>query len=495
MWTLLIRVPNQEPQEYIVQTGCNTIGRKADNEITIPDPSASRRHADINYDAVRDVVTLTDLGSTNGTFVNRERIDRTIKLQNNDIIRIGGTTIDVTLRVTGKREQDASGAHKFTRELVLESLDHHAVLMYEVARQLNTVMDIDTALREVSTLMKQAMGADRCDVILADRFDQLKQLQFPTTIAEDAIKQRSAVVVRDLESSQYGKTSGSALLMQVKSALCVPVMAGNDVTALIYMYKTGGNVRPFSQKDLQLAVAISHQAALTIQRMQLLEQVRKEQQARLLFQRFVSPTEAEYMVQNYLKDGYLPGLMEQEVTIMFADIANSTTLAEKMGAQEFGDLLNRYYWDVTGTIFANGGLVKYLGDGIMAVFGMTGKEKFGIDRDQDLTRAVQCALAILNHIDVTDYGEKLQIGIGMNTGKAMIGYVGTQERVEVTAVGDVANVAFRLQDLARPNRLLVGSDTALGVAGKVPLSDLGFQDLRGRTAPIRIYEVLRNTIA
>jgi adenylate cyclase len=342
--------------------------------------------------------------------------------------------------------------------------------------------------------MKQALGADRCEVILADRFNQLEELQFPRTIAEDVIMQRSAVVVRDLESSQYGKTSGSSLLLRVKSALCVPVMAGNDVTALIYMYKIGGNIRPFSQKDMQLAVAISHQASLTIQRMHLIEQVRNEQQARVLFQRFVSPTEAEYMVQNYIKDGYLPGLMEQEVTIMFADIANSTTLAERIGAQKFGDLLNRFYWDVTGTVFANGGLVKYLGDGIMAVFGMTGKAKDQIDRDQDLTRAVQSALAILNHIEVTDYGEKIQIGIGMNTGKAMIGYVGTQERIEVTAVGDVANIAFRLQNLARPNRLLIGPETALGVAGKLPLSDIGLQELRGRNQPIRVYEVLRNKI-
>ena len=266
------------------------------------------------------------------------------------------------------------------------------------------------------------------------------------------------------------------------------------MTALIYMYKIGGNIRPFSQKDMQLAVAISHQASLTIQRMHLMEQVRNEQQARVLFQRFVSPTEAEYMIQNYIKDGYLPGLMEQEVTIMFADIANSTTLAERIGAQKFGDLLNRYYWDVTGTVFANGGLVKYLGDGIMAVFGMTGKAKDQIDRDQDLTRAVQSALAILNHIEVTDYGEKIQIGIGMNTGKAMIGYVGTQERIEVTAVGDVANIAFRLQNLARPNRLLIGPETALGVAGKLPLSDIGLQELRGRNQPIRVYEVLRNKI-
>jgi adenylate cyclase len=494
MWSLLIRVPQKEPQEYIIQLGQNTIGRKGDNEISIADPSASRRHAVVNFDASKKIITLTDLGSTNGTYINRERIEETRQLHNNDTIRIGGTTIDVSQIVTGEKRKDASGAHKFTRELVLESLDHHAVLMYEVARQLNTVMDIDTALREVSTLMKQAMGADRCEVILADRFDQLKQLQFPSTIADDAIKQRSAVVVRDLESSQYGKTSGSSLLMRVKSALCIPVMAGNDVAALIYMYKTGGNVRPFSQKDMQLAVAISHQAALTIQRMHLLEQVQKEQQARELFQRFVSPTEAEYMVKNYLKDGYLPGLMEQEVTIMFADIAKSTALAERMGAQEFGDLLNRYYWDVTGAVFANGGLVKYLGDGIMAVFGMTGAAKDKIDRDQNLIRAVQSALAILNHIEATDYGEKIQIGVGMNTGKAMIGYVGTQDRVEVTAVGDVANVAFRLQSLARPNRLLVGPETAVGVAGKLPLSDLGLQDLRGRTKPIRIYEVLRNKI-
>jgi adenylate cyclase len=453
MWTLLIRVPQKEPQEYIVQPGKNTIGRKGDNEITIADPSASRRHAEVGFNPLKDVITLTDLGSTNGTYVNRERVEDDRQLQNNDTIRIGGTTIDVSRIVTGEGRKDPSGAHKFTRELVLESLDHHAVLMYEVARQLNTVMDIDTALREVSALMKQAMGADRCEVILADRFGQLEELQFPRTIAEDVIKQRSAVVVRDLETSHYGKTSGSSLLMRIKSALCVPVMVGNDVTALIYMYKIGGNIRAFGQKDMQLAVAISHQAALTIQRMHLLEQVRKEQNVRAMFQRFVSPT-----------------------------------------VQQFGDLLNRYYWDVTGTVFANGGLVKYLGDGIMVVFGMTGKNDDQIDRDKNLTRAVQSALAILNHIEATDYGEEIQIGIGMNTGKAMIGYVGTQERVEITAVGDVANIAFRLQNLARPNRLLIGPDTALGVAGKLPLSDIGLQELRGRTQPIKVYEVLRNKV-
>lgn len=492
MWSVLVRVPQQEPAEYILKSGQNRVGRSPDNEIPILDLSASRLHAKITFDSMNNKVTLLDLGSTNGTYVNRERLTAVRRLHHNDTVRIGGTTLELTELETGEIPQDVTGAHKYTRELVLESLDQQAVLLYEVARQLNTVLDIDTALKEVSTLMKQAMGADRCELILVEDFGRLPELQFPTTIADAAIRQRSAVVVRDLDSDQLGKRSGSSLLLQIKSVLCVPVMTGNEVLGLVYMYKTAENARSFTQKDLQLAIAISHQAALTIQRMHLIEKVRKEQQARELFQRFLSPAEADTMVQDYLKNGYLPGLMEKDVTILFADIANSTTLAERVGAQKFGEILNRYYWDLTGAVFANGGLVKYLGDGIMAVFGMTGKTKNKEEIDRDVMRGVQSAIAILNHVEVTDFGEEIQIGIGVNTGKAMIGYAGTQERVEVTAVGDVTNVAFRLQAMARPNRLLIGPETAIGVAGKLPLKDLGLIELRGRTEPLRIYEVLRN---
>ena len=171
--------------------------------------------------------------------------------------------------------------------------------------------------------------------------------------------------------------------------------------------------------------------------MQLIDQIRKEQQAKELFQRFVSPNEVHNLVvEGYFTDGVLLGPIEREVTIMFADIANSSQLAEGLGAKRFGDLLNRYYWDVTDTVFSNGGLVKYMGDGIMAVFGVTGRITESLDKDEQLLRAVQSAISILDHIEVTDYGEEINIGVGMNTGSAMIGYVGTQERVELIAVGD-----------------------------------------------------------
>ena len=123
----------------------------------------------------------------------------------------------------------------------------------------------------------------------------------------------------------------------------------------------------------------------------------------------------------------------------------------------------------------------------MAVFGMSS------DPEGHEQRAVNAGLAILRHITNADYGGnvKLKIGVGVNTGEAMIGYVGTQQRIELTALGYNVNVAHALQTMARPNRLLIGPETALGVAGILPLHDLGKTELKGRREPLQIYEVLQ----
>ena len=492
MWSLLIRVPDEEPRDYVIKKPRTTIGRREDNDICIADPSSSRLHAEFVYNEIADSLRINDLASTNGTYVNRVRLMNSLVLKHRDIIRIGGTSFTVSLHTTGVKEQDDTGAHQFTRELVLESLDHHAVLLYDVSRKLNTVLDIDTALTEVSSLMKMHLGADQCEVILADDFDKLSELKFPTTIAEEVIAKKSAVLIRDINESGYSKISNSSTFLRIFSVLCVPVVRGEDVIALIYMYKTDRSKRPFHHNDLQLAVAISHQAALTIHRMELISQVREEQRAKELFQRFVSPNEVHNLVEGFLSDGLLPGLIEREVTIMFAEIADSPQLAEELGAKKFGDLLNRFYWDVSDTVFTNGGVIKYISDGIMAVFGITGRIAEDLDKEGQIYRAVQSALTILDHVDVTDYEEEIKIGVGMNTGTAMIGYVGTQERVELNAVGDVVNVASHLQELACPNRLFIGSETALGIAGKIEMNDLGLHEIEGRGQLLRVFEVLRN---
>jgi adenylate cyclase len=488
MWVLTVRSPRGEPREYILKAGKTVAGRKSDSDIVIADESASRLHAEFYYDPNDDKVTLRDLGSTNGTFVNRERIGQPYNLRVDDQVRIGQHLISIALRdEEAKAVTDAlPGTQPLTRDLLLESVDQHAVLLYEVAGRLNTIIDLDTALREVANLMKVAMGADKCEVVLSERFGQLADLGFPTSIARQALDQRSAIIIPDVQGDPaLGK---SALLLRIRSALCVPVMSGEDIVALLYVYKTRPLSRPFDQRDLQLAVAISHQAALTIQRTRLLTRVRKEQRIRQLLQRFLSPPEAEFLLQDYLKTGRLPELAEQNLTVVFTDIRDSTGMAERLGPRRFSEILTRYYQDMTKIVFDNGGLLnKYLGDGLMAVFGV------GRQRPDAEQRAVRAALEMLAQLDAMsrDEGELIEIGVGVNTGPAMAGYLGTEERVEFTVLGDTVNVAQRLEAIARPNRVFVGPTTCEAILAHFNVKLVGPVEVRGRLQPIEVFEVLR----
>jgi len=488
MWSVTMRSLTGEPREYLIVTGKTSIGRRSDNDIVITDPSASRYHAEFEYDQSQDLLTIHDLGSTNGTFVNRERLVDSCNLTNNDVIRIGEHILDI--RRQGTKEGMAiirPGTHVLTRDVLLESIDQHAVLMYEVARKLNTILDIETALQEVSNMIKVALGAEMCEVIPADKFGMLHDLGFPTSIAQQAIDLKAAVNIPDI-NSEPASFGASALLFRVRSVLCVPVISGEEVLGLIYMYKTDPMERPFDDRDLQLAVAISHQAALTIQRMRLLERVNEEQRIRQLLQRFVSPSEAEYIIQSYQTVGALPGLSEQRVTVLFADIADSTGLAERLGPKSFGEILTRYYQEMSDIIFDHDGMIdKYLGDGIMAVFGMTG------DKNNHEEHAVRAGLKILEHIEKMnlEVSEDLFIGVGVNTGPVVAGYVGTNQRVELTVLGDTVNVASGLQTNARPNRLLIGPGTMAGIIGVFETQRVGSIKVKGRTRNIQAHEVIR----
>jgi adenylate cyclase len=492
MWIVTIRSPLGEPAEYVLKPGKSTLGRKTDNDVPIPDESASRVHAELIYDQKANTVVVRDLNSTNGTFVNRERITQPRTLTPDDQIRIGQHIITLTKQDTAPKpggQDSLSGTQPLTRDLLLESLDQHAVLLYEVAGRLNTIIDLETALREVSNLLRVALGADKCEVILSEKFGQLQELGFPTTIARLALDQRSAVVIPDLSATQQDSGLGkSALLLRIRSVMCTPILSGEEIAGLIYVYKTRPLARPFDQRDLQLAVAISHQAALTIQRTRLLKRIRQEQRIRGLLQRFFAAPDAEVFLQDYLQTGRLPELSEQTLTVLFTDICDSTGLAERLGAWRFSKILSRYYQDMTGAVFEQGGLVnKYLGDGLMAVFGVTR------NKPNPEERAVHAALEMLRRLEALSEseGEKIEIGIGVNTGPTIAGYLGTEERVEYTVLGDAVNVAQRLQEQARPNRVFIGAATRAAINGNFNFRAVGNVELRGRTQAIETFEVLR----
>jgi adenylate cyclase len=484
MWTLTIRSPNGEPRQHQLQQGNNTIGRMSGNDIVILDPSASRFHAKIVSEEGH--ITLYDLGSTNGTYVNRDRISSPRTLNANDIIRIGQHTMDLN---PPEEQQDTKpkqlkNTQMLTRELLIEALDQNAVLLTEVAARLNSITDLDTALREVSNLMKVSMGADRSEVILIEKLSQLSELGFATSIARQALEQRSAVVVHDAGQA-YGK---SASLLKIHAAMCVPVMSGDEILALIYVFKNRPKARPFNQRDLQLAIAIGHQAALTIQRMKLIEQVKREELISKLLRRFLSQEEADYVLQDYLQYGQLPALAEQKLTILAADISASTELSKRLGPRRFSQVLGSFYEEMTDAIFSQQGILNnFIGDGLLAIFGMPHQPP------EPEIRAINAAQDMLDRIDTLNatYEETLQIGIGINTGPTIAGYMGTHDYIEFAVLGYPVNIAWALEAQARPNRILIGQPTFEALSNDFEAEQAGSVEIKHQTEKIDAYEVAR----
>jgi len=487
MWRLIIFCPERDTREVRVDKPLMTIGRTNANDIVLDDIAASRRHAELRYEPTNKTLIIRDLNSTNGTFVNHQRIQGERLLQPNDVIRIGQINITVVGETAEQNRPALSGTQALNREVLLEALDHHAILLYEVSKKLNTVLDIETALKEVAQLLKRAINADLCEIIEASQFDKLDAQQFPGCMIRQAILSMGVEMTPDLSAYPLCAASSPHTPESVRSAMCVPVMSGDEILAALVVARKGAVPRPFGQRELQLAIAISHQTALTIQRVILLKKVNAEQTMQRLLRRFLAPQEADYLLGDYLKSGVLPGLSEQKVTVLFSDIANSTLFAERLGVQAFAEILNNFYQDASESIFRFKGIVRYLGDGVMGVFVESPKEPYAEER------AVKAGRELLQRAKHTGHLHKdlrIIVGVAINTGSAMIGYVGTEERAEFTVIGDTVNVAFRMQEFARPYRLVVGPATMGAIVGKFQTARIGEVTIKGRARPIQIYEVL-----
>lgn len=274
MWILTLRSPISGPVEHVLKSGVNTLGRKSDNDIVIADESASRFHAEIDCD---EQVTIRDIGSTNGTFVNRERLAGPCVLKPGDQIRIGQHVGTLSFGDDNVQEEQGwalSGTQPMTRSLVLESVEHNSVLLYEISGRLSTIVNLDQAIKEVSELMRVMMSVDRFEVVLDENFDQLAEMGLPTMISKKVLERRSIVVMSDVLAEMGEKISDSMKLLRIRSLLCSPVLVDDEIVALIYAYKTDPTAKPFENNDVKLAVAIGHQLALTIQRTRLIEKVR-----------------------------------------------------------------------------------------------------------------------------------------------------------------------------------------------------------------------------
>lgn len=174
-------------------------------------------------------------------------------------------------------------------------------------------------------------------------------------------------------------------------------------------------------------------------------------------------------------------------TLLFADIRGFTTLAERETPERLHALLNAYFRVMIAAITAHGGVIdKFVGDKVMALFCATGDPA---STAENAVRAAQQVRQDVETLSASGTLPSIALGIGLNTGEVVIGNVGSEERMDFTAIGDAVNVADRLQSLALGAEILIGERTAALVRDRIALEDRGEVHLKGRTAPEHVYAV------
>lgn len=205
---------------------------------------------------------------------------------------------------------------------------------------------------------------------------------------------------------------------------------------------------------------------------------------RRIFERFVGPEVVEQLLEDptHVKLGGV----ETDVTVLFADLENFTTLAEAASPAELLDILNRYHTLMVQHIKANGGTVdKFLGDGLMALYNTP------VPQSDHALRAVRTALniraALTTFHPQLDPRFRLNINFGISSGKAIVGNVGAPDIMDFTAIGDTVNLASRLEGLADSNEIVISEDTWRLVAEHVTAERIGPRPVRGRGEPVVSY--------
>jgi adenylate cyclase len=182
-----------------------------------------------------------------------------------------------------------------------------------------------------------------------------------------------------------------------------------------------------------------------------------------------------------------------ECTVLFSDIRGFTTLTEQLGAQGTVALLNEYFTLMVDCIQKEGGMLdKFIGDAIMAEFGIPE------GHEDDADRAVRAAIAMIqtleswNHQLISDGKLPINIGIGLNTDMVVSGNIGSEKRMDFTIIGDGANLASRLESACKQygTKILVTEFTLRKLQGTYRQREIDLVVVKGKSKPVSIYEIL-----
>jgi len=385
----------------------------------------------------------------------------------------------------------------------LERSNKVLFVLYEISRQLNTIQDFNELLRKIMDLIFVVIDADFGFLILTGEKEeelipvvvkarderQNRALKASRTIIKRVIHDKVALLTSNAMADSRLDHAQSVIIEKIRSAMCVPLWRKDKIIGVIQLDSVRLN-NPFSEEDLQILKTIGSQMAMVIEQASLNEQIREEERLRNRLERFHSPQVIDMIIKGNqeAKDN----IMEPKdliATILFTDIIGFSSLAEKMPPREVNMLLTHFFSKMTDIVFKyDGTLDKYIGDGLMAVFGAP------MEKKDDPVRAVRAALEmrveLKNMMTHIPGGRKFNIRTGLNTGRVVAGMVGSPRRMDYTVIGDAVNIASRLESMAQPNQVLIGEETWLRVKDAFKINKVGPKKVRGKSNEIMVYEVI-----
>jgi adenylate cyclase len=534
MYRLLYQ-DGETPQAHTFTTGEVVIGRSPECQVVLKDFGISRQHARIVVD--EDGVRIQDLKSKNGTQVNGVPVVEA-PLKDGDRILLGKFQLSFSKTLEGKVVLDEAkplseeagtiirsvgelsrllsdtsagtqpAAEKKTAPDVLEIEKSNRILrvLTRVAETLIAVRPVEEVLQQVMEIVFEHVPADRGFLMLneegsdklipmvikhrnADSTESGK-ISISKTIADRVMKDRVSILTSDaLVDPRFG-AGDSIRFHGIRSAMCAPLWNKEHVIGIIHV-DSPMLTNCFGLNDLDLLTALANYAAVAVERARLNSKLVAEEKKRERLGRFLSPQVTNRILATAESQGFALGVPEtKDVSVLFADIVGFTSMSEKMSPAAVSLILNDYLSRMTEIIFKHEGtLDKYIGDAIMAVFGAP------LDMPDHAVRSIRAALEMRERLEEFNAerkeGPTLRIRIGINSGNAVAGEIGSINKKEYTVLGDTVNIASRLESsVAQPMMIVVGENTFNAARDEFDCRSLGRVTLKGKKNVVEAYEVL-----
>ena len=512
MFTLIYKEDDRW-QRRTLRAGDSVLGRSISSDVVLGHPSVSRRHALIHVEG--DLCQITDLGSRLRTCVNGEPV-QSAPLRDGDLLTLGQLTLKVQKAQesvivsdtsdpwpdsgTIIRRVGPSGAAPAAAGAKASHADRLLPLLAEATGALARTRDLGQILDRVLDLTFDIIPAEQAFLLLVDessgdlvaRAARTRDGRPPATTAisrtvtRTVMAEKTAMLTADAKLDPRLDSSKSLAIQKVRSFMCAPLWTGQEVFGILYVDTPTSLM--FSPADLDLFVTVSNYAAVAVDQARLAARLLEETKRRERLQRYHSPAVAARIIDGSDEADTILEAHERDVSVLFADIVGFTTLSEALPAAEVAGLLNMFFTAMTDVIFEHEGtLDKFIGDGVLAVFGAP------LHQPDHAVRAVRTASDMrdtLQRLNDTYLPTRVRMRLAVNSGRALVGDIGAPRRRDFTVLGDVVNTASRLQaSICQPDQILLSESTYRLAEGTIAARPLGSVNLKGRSEAVTIYEI------